>query len=118
MLRNFWWGSKEGNRRTCWVSWEKMTQPKYDGGLGFRDIELFNIALLARQAWRILTEPTSLSARILKGVYFPCSGFLSADLGSHPSQIWWAIMEWRDALKLGLIRRIGDGRSTDAWSDQ
>jgi hypothetical protein len=27
MIRKFWWGSKEGKRRVCWVSWEAMTQP-------------------------------------------------------------------------------------------
>jgi hypothetical protein len=70
LLRNFWWGSKEGTRHTCWVSWEDMTKPKYLGGLGFRDIELFNLALLARQAWQILQETTSLSARILEAVYY------------------------------------------------
>jgi hypothetical protein len=92
-----------------------MTQPKFAGGLGFRDIELFNLALLARQAWRILQVPDSLSARVLKAVYFSNGDIILAELGSHPSRIWRSILEARDALKIGLIRRIGDGRTTDVW---
>ena len=88
LLRQFWWGCKKGQRRTCWASWEQMRQLKFAGRLGLRDIELFNLALLARQAWRILQEPNSLSARILKAVYFPSGDILSAELGGHPSQVW------------------------------
>jgi ribonuclease HI len=51
----------------------------------------------------------------LKAVYYPDGDVLSAGLGSHPSQVWRSIIEGRDALKIGLIRRIGDERSTDAW---
>jgi hypothetical protein len=98
LLRNFWWGCRDGKRRTCWVAWEEMTTPKYAGGLGFRDIENFNLALLARQAWRVLQNPETLSARILKAIYFPDCGFLDARLGSHPSQIWRSIIDGREIL--------------------
>jgi hypothetical protein len=33
LIRNFWWGSKKGKRRTHWVSWEVMCSPKAAGGL-------------------------------------------------------------------------------------
>jgi len=115
LLRGFWWGSKEGKRRTCWVAWEDMTKPKNMGGLGFRDIELFNLALLARQAWRILQEPQALSSRVLKAVYFPETDFLEAELGPSPSRIWRAVIDGKDVLKQGLIRRIGTGEETDVW---
>ncbi|KAK1606371.1 hypothetical protein QYE76_030044 [Lolium multiflorum] len=72
---------------------------------------------LKDRAWRILQEPDTLSARVLKAVYFPSSTLLEAELGGHPSQVWRAIVEGRDALRIGLIRRIDDGRSTDAWTD-
>jgi hypothetical protein len=116
MIRSWWWGSKDGKRKTAWVSWETMSLPKYSGGLGFRDIEPFNLAMLARQAWRILKNPNSLSARVLKAVYFPSTEFLEATLGSAPSQIWRAITESRDVMNQGLIRRVGTGETTNAWN--
>jgi hypothetical protein len=85
------------------------------GGLGFHDLELFNLALLARQAWRILNDEESLSARILKAVYFPDRSLLEAELGSHPSQIWRAILDGKEVLLQGIIRRIGNGETTRIW---
>lgn len=117
MIRKFWWGSKAGERKTAWVSWETMCMLKYKEGLGFRDMEIFNLALLARQAWRLLKEPDTISARILKSVYFPYSDILLAEVGSRPSQIWWSICEGRDILRTGLIKRIGDGADTNIWND-
>jgi hypothetical protein len=82
---------------------------------GFRDIELFNLALLAKQAWRILEDESSISAQILEAVYFLECDFLEAELGSARSRIWRAILDGREVLERRLIRRIGTGETTNIW---
>ena len=98
------------------LSWKEMTKPKCMGGMGFRDLHLFNLAMVAKQAWRLTQDTSSLSARLLKAVYFPSCDVLDAVLGNHPSKIWRAIMKGKEVLKQGLVRRIGDGRSTSIWN--
>ena len=73
--------------------------------------------MLERQAWRLLQDPESLSARVLKIIYYPHTSILHAMLGSQPRQMWRAIVEGRDTLKQGLIKRIGNGESTYIWED-
>jgi hypothetical protein len=92
-----------------------ITRLKYEGGLVFRDIELFNLALLARQARRILQSPDTLSAKILKAHYFQMTEFLDAQLGNQPSQIWRVIVEGKEIPAQGMIRHIDDGKSTLIW---
>jgi hypothetical protein len=88
-----------------------MIKPKSIGGLGFRDMEPFNLALLAKQAWRILREPNSLSARVLKAVYYLGGrDFLEAYHGSSPSRIWRSIVDGHEVLKEGLIKTHRHGR--------
>ena len=49
MMSNFWWGQKEKERKMVWMSWKKMCTTKEKGGMGFRDLKAFNLALLTKQ---------------------------------------------------------------------
>lgn len=66
LIGRFWWGRNCVDRRIHWVSRKRLCMAKLEGGMGFRDLSAFNKALVAKQGWRILTQPRSLMARILK----------------------------------------------------
>lgn len=72
---------------------------KAHGGLGFRDLAKFNISLLAKQGWKLITNPNCLLARVMQAKYYPNSEFLKASLGSHSSYTWRSIWSARRLLK-------------------
>ena len=49
MIRKFWWGYSGDSKKVHWVKWERLCQGKDFGGLGFKEIEKFNEALLTKQ---------------------------------------------------------------------
>ncbi|KAK9673871.1 hypothetical protein RND81_12G195100 [Saponaria officinalis] len=117
LVAQFWWGQKAGERKIHWVAWKKLCAPKDCGGLGYRDYQQFNMALLGKQAWRLCIGVDSLAARVLKGKYYPTSSFFDATLGHNPSYTWRSILEGRSTLLKGVRRRVGDGASIKIWSE-
>uniref|UniRef100_A0A2N9IE72 Reverse transcriptase zinc-binding domain-containing protein n=1 Tax=Fagus sylvatica TaxID=28930 RepID=A0A2N9IE72_FAGSY len=117
MATRFWWGQRDGKRKIHWLNKQKLSQPKSEGGIGFRDLYLFNKALLAKQGWRILKQPHSLVHRFLKAKYFPHHNFLEASVPRNASFIWRSICEAKDVLVSGMRWRVGSGENIKIWKD-
>ncbi|XP_056847372.1 uncharacterized protein LOC130498048 [Raphanus sativus] len=114
---NFWWSSKQNSRGLHWIAWDEICTPKDLGGLGFRDFHDFNLALLAKQLWRLIHYPDSLLARVLKGRYYNDSSPFDDRRIYSPSYGWRSIMAAKPLLISGMRRTIGTGRDTRVWSD-
>ncbi|XVF37306.1 hypothetical protein REPUB_Repub19eG0134800 [Reevesia pubescens] len=117
MLARFWWKHGNDNKGLHWFNWKKLCLPKSNGGLGFRSLHHFNLALLAKQGWRLLKNNDSLCFRVLQHKYFPHSSFMDAKVGNNHSLSWRSLCEAREVLNLGLRWRVGIGDKVRVLED-
>ncbi|GAU45740.1 hypothetical protein TSUD_77650 [Trifolium subterraneum] len=99
------------------MTWERLACPKAYGGLGFRNFEAFNKAMVAKQVWNIVQNPNSLVAKVIKARYFPRSSLFEAPLGYNPSFAWRSMWQARQILSLGCRWRIGSGDNIRVMHD-
>lgn len=85
--------------------------------MGFIHLHDFNVVLLGKQGWRLLTKLDSLVARIYKARYYPQENFLNAKVGGSPIFVWRSVMEARNLIKQGIACRVGNGESINMLDD-
>ncbi|KAH1107357.1 hypothetical protein J1N35_011125 [Gossypium stocksii] len=117
ILAKYWWHQSRGKKGIYWCTWQNLCFLKENGGLGFRNLSQFNVVLLAKQGWRLISYPSSLLARVLKAKYYPRSNFLKAQLETLPSLTWKSIWAAKGLLKKGLCWRIRRGNKVSIWND-
>lgn len=84
-MNAFLWGNGKNNKGVKWMNWTKVCLPKNCGGLGLRELRKFNLAMLAKQGWRLLKERNLLVSEVMKAKYYPRLCFLDAKVGANPS---------------------------------
>lgn len=108
LMANFWWSSQSHLRKIHWIAWDKMCLPKSLRGMGFRDLDCFNQALLAKQGWKLVNQPDSLMARFIKSRYYPQSSFVEKYFVWKRTFAERFKMEgWKCSAHKGLARKMG-----------
>ena len=92
MCARYWWGQTGNERKIHWLSWDKLSRPKPEGGMGFKDLHQFNLAMLAKQGWRLMQDQEKLVFKCLKAQYFPRCHFLETSDSPNSSYTWKSIM--------------------------
>ncbi|XP_026384646.1 uncharacterized protein LOC113280206 [Papaver somniferum] len=110
-LCKFWWGETldPKDRKLHLLGWDILCSPKYEGGLGSRKAEINNLAMLARNVWKIIENHDCMLAKILKASYFPRTDFLNAKCADKCSWTWKCLHTIKELIKPFISWIVGDG---------
>uniref|UniRef100_A0A2N9G2E0 Reverse transcriptase zinc-binding domain-containing protein n=1 Tax=Fagus sylvatica TaxID=28930 RepID=A0A2N9G2E0_FAGSY len=113
IVNAFWWGHDPGHKKLHLTNWDTLTSPRQERGLGIRKFKLMNIALLAKQYWRICNNPNLLLTKTLK-----------AKLGAHTllhnqvTKVADLINQADATWKADTVRQLYDKNTADLILDQ
>ena len=110
-------GQQGNQRKIHWSKWSTLCLPKELGGMGFKELQKFNDAMMAKQVWRLLEDKNSLFHVFFKENLFPNGNIFSAKEGSG-SFAWKSILKGREVIQKGAKWRVGNGENILIYQDR
>ena len=120
--RNFLWGGDNVSSKIPWVKWDNVCLPKSKGGLGIKDLNKLNAALLGKWGWNLANNQHELWARILLSKYGGWQSLLYGRNSAHISP-WWRDLksvfqqQQHNILTTNLRWKEGNGAKVQFWWD-
>lgn len=119
LFRAFLWGGMGEESKLHLVSWQRVSCPIANGGLGVRNLCVFNKTLLGKWLWRYQMEGNSLWREVIDHKY-GCvwGGWCSKEgRGSYGVSLWKFIRKEWNTFEKHLKFEVGDGARTRFWFD-
>lgn len=85
--------------------------------MGFKILRDFNMAMLAKQIWRLHIQPNSLLAKCYKAKYYPHNDVLNAPVHKNPSYAWRSLYQAKWIINKGSCWKIGNGHKVRFQED-
>ncbi|GJX03941.1 hypothetical protein Tco_0189857 [Tanacetum coccineum] len=117
LLKNFLWNQSEKTNGKAKVAWSSICKPKDRGGMGLKNLQTWNYALLAKHVWNIATKKDSLWVKWVHSVKLRGKSIWDVKEESNDSWGWKNLLEIRDQIKDKVIYKVGDGSKTSLWFD-
>ncbi|XP_028086247.1 uncharacterized protein LOC114287169 [Camellia sinensis] len=111
-LRAFFWNGPDLKKIGAKVVWVHLCVPQNEGGLGFKSIEVWNKAAIAKHVWFLLSGGEQsmwcqwAKSYLLKGISFWC-----LKVPSDPSWVWRKLLDLRSIIAPLIKYNVGNGKT-------
>ncbi|GJV92190.1 RNA-directed DNA polymerase, eukaryota, reverse transcriptase zinc-binding domain protein [Tanacetum coccineum] len=117
LLKGFLWCQGELTKGKAKVSWDSICKPKELGGLGIKDLKLWNEVLLVKQLWNVISKKNTLWVKWVISKNLKGKNIWEANAKVNSSVGWKEILKLRDKIRKHVLWKIRYGNSVNAWYD-
>lgn len=113
ILKGFLWCQGKAK-----IAWKQVCKPKVEGGVGIKDLELWNETLMTKHLWNVASSKESLWVKWVNVVRLKGASVWEFTCDKSSSAGWKQIMALRDKMRAYVISKVGDGANTFLWHDK
>lgn len=121
-IRRFLWGKMDRDKYISFIAWDKLCRDIEDGGLGVRDLKLFNEALLLKTVWQLASGQNKIWVAVMRAKYCPRKGIWGGKDARGASAMWRSVQQLKAFFKDDIRWHVGDGMGIRAlnepWFDE
>ncbi|KAJ9562241.1 hypothetical protein OSB04_007401 [Centaurea solstitialis] len=117
LFRAFLWSQGESIQGKCRVAWDIVCRSRDCGGLGIKNLTLWNRALIAKNLWDIISDRPTLWVAWVRRLIGHATNFWIIRTNNSWSWVLRKMMALKDLIRPYVRMVIGDGRNAHAWED-
>ncbi|XP_074278599.1 uncharacterized protein LOC141602191 [Silene latifolia] len=103
VCRNFLWDNSADYRRAPLVGWDTICRPKEEGGLGIKDQEFWNKAMVGRLVDWVATQRDSIWVNWVQSNYLKGQAWKEYKPSSNSSWVWRRICKVKEEMRNGYV---------------
>ncbi|GJY57634.1 RNA-directed DNA polymerase, eukaryota, reverse transcriptase zinc-binding domain protein [Tanacetum coccineum] len=118
LMSNFLWSNTDEIGSMVSVKWSDVCRPKNQGGLGLKSMHEWNIALMAKHLWSIISNKNTIWVKWVKVHKLKGKNLWDIDLNKGMSWSWKHLLNLRDKIKEFVNVKLGNGKTCSLWFDK
>nr|XP_043639208.1 uncharacterized protein LOC122610275 [Erigeron canadensis] len=117
MLRGFLWSQGSLEKGKAKVAWDVVSLPNQEGGLGIRNLDIYNVVLMVAHIWNLLALKESLWVKWIYIHRLRGRSFWEVPLRGNLSWSWRKLLQIRPIVRKQFWFMFGNGQNVSAWYD-
>ncbi|GKC98855.1 RNA-directed DNA polymerase, eukaryota, reverse transcriptase zinc-binding domain protein [Tanacetum coccineum] len=117
ILKGFLWCQGELTKGKAKVSWEYVCKPKNQGGLGLKNLGVWNEVLMIKHLWNVASKKDTLWVKWIYTEKLKGRSIWEIDCDNKGTVGWRNILSLRDKVRKHVWWKCGNGESINVWHD-